>query len=228
VLDRRERILVVDDQQDVTTILARGLRREGYDVTTATDGDRALETLRGWKPDAFVLDVAMPGADGLALCRVVRGERPDAAIVLLAARDGVIDQVAGLDAGADDYLIKPFNLAILAAHLRSVLRRRSPSPELVTAGDVELDAGSRRVRRGPREIALTVTEYRLLLQLVRDAGRVVPKHELIERVWGHATHGDGNVLEVYVGYLRDKLEAGGEARVIHTVRGLGYMFRVAP
>jgi two-component system response regulator MprA len=228
VLDRRERILVVDDQEDVTTILARGLRREGYDVATATDSDRALETLRGWRPDALVLDVAMEGADGLELCRVVRGERPDAAIVLLAAKDGAVDQVTGLDAGADDYLIKPFNLAILAAHLRSVLRRRSRSPELVRAGDVELDAGSRRVRRGPREVALTVTEYRLLLQLIRDVGRVVPKHELIERVWGHAAHGDGNVLEVYVGYLREKLEAGGEARVIHTVRGLGYMFQVAP
>jgi two-component system response regulator MprA len=226
--DRRGRILVVDDDEGVTSILARGLRREGYDVETAPDGDRALETVRGWNPDALVLDVVMPGLDGLTLCRAVRAERPDVGIVLLTAKDGTIDQVAGLDAGADDYLVKPFSLAVLAAHLRSVLRRREPRPETLTESDVEVDTASRRVRRGHREISLTGTEYRLLLQLMREAGNVVPKRELTERVWGYDFEGNVNVLEVYVGYLRDKLEAGGEARVIHTVRGQGYTLRAMP
>lgn len=226
--DRRARILVVDDDDGVTSILARGLRREGYDVATAPDADRALETVRGWKPDALVLDVLMPGRDGLELCRIVRAERPDAGIVLLTAKDGAADQVSGLDAGADDYLIKPFSLAVLAAHLRSVLRRRAPSPEILSEGDLELDTGARRARRGQREITLTSTEYRLLLQLMREAGKIVPKRELTERVWGYDFGGNVNVLEVYVGYLRDKLESAGEARIIHTVRGLGYALRTEP
>jgi two-component system, OmpR family, response regulator MprA len=225
--DRRARILVVDDDDGVTSILARGLRREGYDVATAPDADRALETVRGWKPDALVLDVLMPGTDGLELCRIVRAERPDAGIVLLTAKDSTADQVNGLDAGADDYLVKPFSLAVLAAHLRSVLRRRAPSAELLTESDLELDTGARRVRRGRREIALTRTEYRLLLQLLRQAGAVVAKRELAERVWGYDFGGNLNVLEVYVGYLREKLEAAGEPRLIHTVRGLGYSLHAA-
>jgi two-component system response regulator MprA len=220
--DRRARILVVDDDDGVTSILARGLRREGYDVATASGADLALETVRGWKPDALVLDVLMPGTDGLELCRIVRAERPDAGIVLLTAKDSTADQVSGLDAGADDYLVKPFSLAVLAAHLRSVLRRRAPSPEILTEGDLELDTGARRVHRGRREIELTRTEYRLLLQLLRGAGSVVAKRELAERVWGYDFGGNMNVLEVYVGYLREKLEAAGEPRLIHTVRGLGY------
>lgn len=226
--DRRSRVLVVDDDDGVTSILARGLRREGYDVATADGGDRALETVRGWGPDALVLDVLMPGMDGLTLCRIVRSERPDIGIVLLTAKDGPEDQVSGLDAGADDYLVKPFSLLVLAAHLRSVLRRRAPSPRLFTEGDLELDTGSRRVRRGPREIALTGTEYRLLFQLMHDVGKIVPKRELAERVWGYDFGGNVNVLEVYVGYLRDKLEAAGEPRIIHTVRGLGYALRTEP
>jgi len=223
--ERRGRILVVDDDEGVTSILARGLRREGYDVATALDADRALETVRGWSPDALVLDVVMPGTDGLALCRIVRAERPDVGIVLLTAKDGTLDQVAGLDAGADDYLVKPFSLAILAAHLRSVMRRREPKAELFREGDLQVDMSARRVRRGPRDIALSSTEYRLLLQLVRGAGRVIPKKELTERVWGYDFGGSANVLEVYIGYLRDKLEAAGEPRLIHTVRGAGYTLR---
>jgi two-component system, OmpR family, response regulator MprA len=225
--DRRGRILVVDDDEGVTSILARGLRREGYDVATANDSERALETVRGWRPDALVLDVVMPGMDGLQICRIVRAERPDAGIVLLTAKDAPSDQVAGLDAGADDYMVKPFSITLLAAHLRSVMRRRAPAPEVFRAGDIEVDTAARRVRRGPREISLTNTEYRLLLQLVRVAGSVVPKRELTERVWGPDFGGNGNVLEVYVGYLRDKLEAAGESRVIHTQRGLGYVLRAA-
>ena len=226
--ERRGRILVVDDDEGVTSILSRGLRREGYDVATAPDADRALEAVRGWDPDALVLDVMMPGTDGLQLCRIVRGERPDIGIVLLTAKDATVDQVAGLDAGADDYLVKPFSLVVLAAHLRSVLRRREPRSEVLREGDLEVDVSARRIRRGPRDIALSNTEYRLLLQLVHDAGRVVSKKELTERVWGYDFGGSVNVLEVYIGYLRGKLEAAGEPRLIHTVRGVGYTLRASP
>lgn len=226
--ERRGRILVVDDDEGVTSILSRGLRREGYDVATAPDADRALEAVRGWSPDALVLDVMMPGTDGLQLCRIVRGERPDIGIVLLTAKDATVDQVAGLDAGADDYLVKPFSLLVLAAHLRSVLRRREPRSEVLREGDLEVDVSARRIRRGPRDIALSNTEYRLLLQLVHDAGRVVSKKELTDRVWGYAFGGSVNVLEVYIGYLRGKLEAAGEPRLIHTVRGVGYTLRADP
>jgi two-component system response regulator MprA len=225
--DVRARILVVDDDPGVTSVLERGLRREGYDVATANDGLRALEVVRGWRPDAVVLDVLMPGIDGFEVCRVVRAERRDIGIVLLTAKDASADQVRGLDAGADDYLVKPFSLAVLAAHLRSVLRRRSPEPEVLRIGDLVVDTAARRVLRGTREVVLTRTEYSLLLQLVRDAGRVIPKRELTERVWGYDFAGNLNVLEVYVGYLRDKLEAAGETRLIQTQRGLGYILREA-
>ena len=209
----------------MTSVLERCLRREGYDVTTANDAQRALEVVRGWRPDALVLDVLMPGMDGLALCRAVRGEFPDIAILLLTAKDAAVDQVEGLDSGADDYLVRPFSLAVLAAHMPSVLRRRAPSADVLVVGDLELDTGARRVRRGQRELTLTGTEYRLLLQLMRDAGKVVPKRELTERVWGYDFGGNVNVLEVYVGYLREKLEAAGESRLLHTMRGLGYVLR---
>ena len=224
--DIRARVLVVDDDPGVTSVLERGLRREGYDVATANEGVRALEVVRGWRPDAVVLDVLMPGIDGFEVCRLIRAERPDIAIVLLTARDASADQVHGLDAGADDYLVKPFSLAVLAAHLRSVLRRRSREPEVLRVGDLELDTAARRVLRGAREIVLTRTEYSLLLQLMREAGKVIPKRELTERVWGYDFAGNVNVLEVYVGYLRDKLEAAGETRLIQTQRGLGYVLRV--
>ncbi len=223
--DALSRVLVVDDDDGVTSVLARGLRRDGYEVTSAPDAQRALELVRGWRPDALVLDVMMPGMDGLALCRAVRAERPDVGILLLTAKDASADQVRGLDAGADDYLVKPFSLPVLAAHLRSVLRRRAPSPEVLRVGDLELDTGARRVKRGGREIELTRTEYRLLQQLMREADRIVAKRDLTERVWGYDFDGNVNVLEVYVGYLREKLEAGGERRVIHTMRGLGYVLR---
>ncbi len=221
----RGRVLVVDDDPGVTSVLERGLRREGYDVASACDGERALELVRGWRPDAVVLDILMPGIDGFDVCRLVRAERPDVAILLLTAKDASADQVRGLDAGADDYLVKPFSLAVLGAHLRSVLRRRSPEPEVLRVADLELDTAARRVLRGPREIVLTRTEYGLLLQLMRDAGKVIPKRELTERVWGYDFAGNVNVLEVYVGYLRDKLEAAGESRLIQTQRGLGYVLR---
>ena len=220
-------MLVVDDDEGVTSVVARALIREGYDVRTASDGDRAVQVAREWGPDAMVLDVRMPGTDGLAVCRHVRTERPDTGILLLTAKDGQVDQIVGLDAGADDYLVKPFSLQVLAAHLRAVLRRREPAPEILRVADLEVDVSARTARRGVRLMALTATEFKMLLHLARDAGEVIPKAELTRRVWGYDFDGNENVCEVYVGYLRQKLEAGGEPRLIHTLRGAGYSLRNA-
>jgi two-component system response regulator MprA len=225
--DRAPRVLVADDDEGVTSVVARTLVREGYEVRTAPNGDSALRSLREWRPDAVVLDVLMPGTDGLAVCRRIRSERPDLGILMLTARDGANDQIVGLDAGADDYLVKPFSLQVLAAHLRAVLRRREPSPEVLRVADLELDTGSHDASRGQRRFTLTSTEYRLLLHLMREAGQVIPKADLTRRVWGYDFEGNENVCEVYVGYLRQKLEAGGEPRLIHTLRGAGYTLREA-
>ena len=222
---RAPRVLVADDDDGVTSVLARTLTREGYEVRTAPDGVLALRSIREWRPDAIVLDVLMAGTDGLAVCRQIRGEQPDLGILMLTAKDAASDQIVGLDAGADDYLVKPFSLQVLAAHLRAVLRRREPSPEVLRVADLELDTGSHDARRGERRFALTSTEYRLLLHLMREAGQVIPKSDLTRRVWGYDFEGNENVCEVYVGYLRQKLEAGGEPRLIHTLRGAGYTLR---
>ncbi len=226
--DRPIRVLVADDDPGVTSVVARTLAREGYAVRTCEDGERALHEARAWAPDAAILDVLMPGLDGVTLCGRLRGERPDLSILMLTARDGTLDHIAGLDAGADDYLVKPFSPPVLLAHLRAVLRRREPSPETLRYADLCLDTATRRARRGAREIALTATEYKVLLHLLRSAGQVVPKATLTERVWGYGFEGDDNVLEVYVRYLRTKLEAGGEPRLIQTLRGAGYALAERP
>lgn len=223
--ERRVRVLIADDDEGVTSVVARALTREGYDVRTAADGASALVAAREWRPDALVLDVMMPVIDGLAVCRQIRGEQPDLGVLMLTAKDAAGDQIVGLDAGADDYLVKPFSLQVLAAHLRAVLRRREASPEVLRVADLELDTGTRSAHRGPRPIALTSTEYKLLLHLMREAGRVIPKSDLTHRVWGYDFEGNDNVCEVYVGYLRQKLEAGSEPRLIHTLRGAGYTLR---
>jgi two-component system response regulator MprA len=223
--ERAPRVLVADDDEGVTSVVARTLKREGYEVRTAPDGDEALRSVREWRPDAIVLDVLMPGTDGLAVCRQIRSERPDLGILMLTAKDGASDQIVGLYAGADDYLVKPVSLEVLAAHLRAVLRRREPAPEVLRVADLELDTGRHAARRGERRFALTWTEYRLLLHLMREAGQVIAKADLTRRVWGYDFEGNENVCEVYVGYLRQKLEAGGEPRLIHTLRGAGYTLR---
>jgi two-component system response regulator MprA len=225
--ETRAKVLVVDDDEGVTSVVERALRREGYDVAIANDADAALATVLEFHPDAVVLDIVMPGTDGMTLCRRLRTERPEVGILMVTAKDAATDQISGLDAGADDYLVKPFSLQVLAARLRAVLRRRQPSPEILSAGDLELDTASRRAKRRGREIDLTATEYRLLSQLMRDAGKPIPKRELTQRVWGYDFEGNDNVLEVYIGYLRSKLEAQGEPRVIHTLRGVGYELRPA-
>lgn len=223
------KILVVDDEEAVRESLRRALQLEGYDVELASDGAEALDLLAAEpaQPDAIVLDVLMPRLDGLEVARELRREGNSVPILMLTARAAVDDRVAGLDAGADDYLVKPFSLQVLAAHLRAVLRRREPSPEVLRVADLELDTGSHDASRGERRFALTSTEYRLLLHLMREAGQVIPKAALTRRVWGYDFEGNENVCEVYVGYLRQKLEAGGEPRLIHTLRGAGYTLRDA-
>jgi two-component system response regulator MprA len=221
------RILVVDDELPVRTALERALRLEGYDVELATDGVEALERHRHAKPDALVLDVLMPRMDGIAVSTQLRARGDRTPILLLTARDAVADRVAGLDAGADDYLVKPFVLEELLARLRALLRRNGASAGngTLTFRDLSLDAGTRQVRRGPRSIELTRTEFLLLELFLLNPRRVLTRALIFERVWGYDFGPSSNALEVYVGYLRRKLERDGEPRLIQTVRGVGYVLR---
>ncbi len=223
---RVARVLVVDDDENVTNMLRRALSFEGYTVTTARDGNDALRKALEFAPDLVVLDVMLPGIDGIEVCRRLRAGDPQIAILMLTAKDAPADQVTGLDAGADDYLVKPFTLEVLTARVRAQLRRKQPSEvELLRFADLVLDTGTRSARRGGREIALTTTEYELLLQFMRHPRQVLEKEQLTEKIWGYDFGGNYNVLEVYVRYLRQKLEAAGEPRLIHTLRGAGYVLR---
>jgi two-component system response regulator MprA len=223
------RILVVDDELAVRTALERALRLEGYEVDLASDGVEALDRLPEIHPDAIVLDVFMPRMDGIAVSTQLRARGDRVPILLLTAGDDVADRVAGLDAGADDYLVKPFVLEELLARLRALLRRNGASPGNGTLAfaDLSLDAGTREVRRGPRSIELTRTEFRLLELFLLNPRQVLARAQIFERVWGYDFGPSSNALEVYVGYLRRKLEREGEPRVIHTVRGVGYVLREA-
>ena len=223
---RPARILVVDDDESVTNMLRRALSFDGYAVATARDGAEGLRKALEWAPELVVLDVMMPGIDGLEVCRRLRAGDPGLAILMLTAKDAASDEILGLDAGADDYLVKPFTLEVLAAHLRALLRRKEPTEsEILRFADLSLDTGTRTARRGDREIHLTTTEYELLMQLLRHPRQVLEKEQLTEKVWGYDFGGNYNVLEVYVRYLRQKLEAEGEVRLIHTLRGAGYVLR---
>lgn len=220
------RILVVDDDPGVLSVLRRSFARAGLAVETATDGEEALRRAREHRPDVVVLDVLMPGIDGVEVCRRLRRSDADLAILMLTAKDRARDQVVGLDAGADDYVLKPFTLDVLGARVRALLRRRElPPGEVLRYGDLALDTGSRVARRAGREIHLTTTEYRLLEELVRHPEQVLSKEHLTDRVWGYDFEGNYNVVEVYIRYLRQKLEADGLPRLVHTVRGAGYVLR---
>jgi two-component system response regulator MprA len=229
------RILVVDDDRAVRESLRRSLQFNGYQVEVASDGQQALDTISGSRPDAMVLDVMMPRLDGLQVCRQLRSSGDDLPILVLTARDLVSDRVAGLDAGADDYLPKPFALEELLARLRALLRRTAADaaaaekaePSLKFA-DLELDPGTREVRRGDRSMSLTRTEFSLLELLLTHPKQVLTRSRILEEVWGYDFPTSGNALEVYVGYLRRKTEAAGEPRLIHTVRGVGYVLRETP
>ena len=215
-----ERILVVDDDAPVRRMLARTLEAEGHEVTTVADGGRALAEVERAAPDAVILDVAMPGMDGLAVCRRLREKGLAAPILLLTARDSVSDRVHGLDAGADDYLVKPFALPELTARLRALARRGGAGAEQLAAADLVLDLSRRVVTREGREIELTAREAALLELLMRHPRSVVSRQMAIDSVWDEAV--SDNVVDTYVGYLRRKL---GEPAVIHTVRGVGFTLR---
>ena len=218
------RLLVVDDDPALSRTLRRALGVEGYDVECAPDGAEALERLAADRYDAVVLDVNMPRVDGLAVCRSMRSRRDRTPVLMLTARDQVGDRVAGLDAGADDYLVKPFALDELNARVRALLRRANGDDhaERLSYLDLTLDLASARAHRGERPLELTRTEQRLLELLLRNPDQVLPRDMIYERVWGHDISATSNSLDVYVGYLRRKTEEGGEPRLIHTVRGVGF------
>ncbi len=226
------RILVVDDDRAVRESLRRSLSFNGYSVDLAEDGVEALEAITNDRPDAVILDVMMPRMDGLEVCRQLRSTGDDLPILVLTARDSVSERVGGLDAGADDYLPKPFALEELLARLRALLRRTGPEESsesaVMTFADLTLDPGTREVHRGKRPISLTRTEFALLEMLIANPRRVLTRSRILEEVWGFDFPTSGNALEVYVGYLRRKTEAEGEPRLIHTVRGVGYVLRETP
>ena len=217
---------MVDDEPAVRTALQRALRLDGYDVELAADGAEALAALSTASRDAVLLDVLMPGVDGLEVCRRLRRRGDHTPVLMLTARDGVADRVAGLDAGADDYLVKPFHLDELLARVRALLRRSGvTSGTVLRLADLSLDPVAHEVRRGGRLIELTRTEFLLLELLLVNARQVLNREVIFDRIWGYDFGPASNCLEVYVRYLRRKTEAGGEPRLIHTVRGVGYVLR---
>ncbi|NEA54974.1 response regulator transcription factor [Streptomyces sp. SID13666] len=219
------RILVVDDEPEVRAAVEDGLTVEGYAVRGAADGLAALSEVAAWEPDAIVLDVMMPVLDGLAVCRRLRGLGDRTPVLVLTALDSVSERVDGLDAGADDYLVKPFALDELLARLRALLRRAASGggeePELSYA-DLVVQPVTRTGSRGGRPLEFSRTEFALLELLMRHPGQALPREVILERVWGHDFGPDSNSLAVYIGYLRRKLEAGGEPRLVQTVHGVGY------
>ncbi|MFT3659896.1 MAG: response regulator transcription factor [Gordonia sp. (in: high G+C Gram-positive bacteria)] len=223
------RILVVDDDRAVRESLRRSLTFNGYTVETASDGLEALEKVVADRPELIVLDVMMPRLDGLEVCRRLRSAGDDLPILVLTARDSVSERVSGLDAGADDYLPKPFAMEELLARLRALSRRTAREDDLdseaISFEDLTLDPVTREVTRGERQISLTRTEFALLEMLMNNPRRVLTRSRILEEVWGYDFPTSGNALEVYIGYLRRKTEADGESRLIHTVRGVGYVLR---
>jgi two-component system response regulator MprA len=221
------KILVVDDERAVRESLRRALELEGYEIELAADGSEALYRLEGSEePDAMILDVLMPGVDGLEVCRRLRGSGSKLPVLMLTARTEVEDRVAGLDAGADDYVTKPFALEELLARVRALLRRTTDEEgDVVRFANLELDPTTREVTRGGRPIELTRTEFSLLELFMRNPRQVLTRTIIFERVWGYDFGYASNSLDVYIGYLRRKTEADGEPRLIHTVRGVGYALR---
>lgn len=225
-------ILVVDDEPAVRDSLHRSLVFNGYEVTTADDGEQALRSLTSMHADAVVLDIMMPRLDGLATCRALRAAGNNVPVLMLTAREDVDSRVAGLDAGADDYLPKPFALDELLARLRALLRRATPddgdTDQPLQLADLTLDPVTRDVQRSGRTIRLTRTEFSLLELLLRNPRRVLSRERILDEVWGYDFPTTANSLEVYIGYLRRKTEADGEPRLVHTVRGVGYVARADP
>ncbi|HEY1523065.1 MAG TPA: response regulator transcription factor [Solirubrobacteraceae bacterium] len=221
------RVLVVDDEPAVRRALERALSLESYDVALAADGQEALDELAGAPADAVILDIAMPGVDGLEVCRRLRKAGDRTPVLMLTARDAIDDRVNGLDAGADDYLVKPFALRELQARLRALLRRTGEDgdSDALRFGDLVLDPQAHEVHRGDRPVELTKTEFLLLELFLRHPRHVLTRSQIFEYVWGYDFGPTSNALGVYMGYLRRKTEAGGEPRLLHTVRGVGYILR---
>lgn len=222
------RVMVVDDEPAVRSSIERALKLEGYEVVTAPDGGEALRELAMAPPDAMVLDVLMPEVDGLEVCRRMRGAGDRTPVLMLTARDAISDRVDGLDAGADDYLVKPFALEELLARLRALMRRAEPEgsdSSVLEFGDLMLEPASREVKRGTREIELTKTEFSLLKLFLNHPRQVLTRTQIFEAVWDYDFGPSSNTLEVYVGYLRRKTESDGEPRLIHTIRGVGYVLK---
>jgi two-component system response regulator MprA len=223
------RVLIVDDEPAVRAALDRALRLDGYDVALAADGREALDRLADTRQDAVILDVAMPGIDGLEVCRRLRDAGDRTPVLMLTARDAVDDRVAGLDAGADDYLVKPFALKELKARLRALLRRAdgagADDGSVLRFADLTLDRGAWEARRGSRVLELSRTEFQLLALFLEHPKQVLTRSQIFERVWGYDFGSSSNSLGVYMGYLRRKTEEGGESRLLHTVRGVGYVLR---
>ncbi|WP_308206031.1 response regulator transcription factor [Actinoallomurus spadix] len=222
------RVLVVDDEPSLAEVLASVLRFEGWEVMTAGAGAEAVKAGRDFRPDAVLLDVMLPDFDGLEVMRRLRTDNPDVCVLFLTARDAVEDRVAGITAGGDDYVTKPFSLEEVLARLRGLLRRsglaRAQGGEALAVGDLTLDEGSREVRRGGDLIELTATEFELLRYFMRNPRRVLSKPQILDRVWNYDFGGQAHVVELYVSYLRKKIDAGREP-MIHTVRGVGYVLR---
>ena len=223
------RLLVVDDEPNIRELLSASLRYAGFEVATAADGQQALALAASFRPDLLVLDVMMPGLDGFAVVRRLRESGRHTPVLFLTARDGVADRIAGLTAGGDDYVTKPFSLEEVAARLRGLLRRTSRAVAddgLLVVGDLTLDEESHEVTRGGDDIRLTATEFELLRYLMRNPRRVLSKAQILDRVWQYDFGGQGNVVELYISYLRRKIDRGREP-MIHTLRGAGYMIKPA-
>jgi DNA-binding response OmpR family regulator len=225
--DRQARVLVVEDDDAIAQVLQRSLRMEGYEVRVAGDGITALDLAHGFLPDLVILDLGLPKLDGIEVAKALRSSDDDVPILVLTARDAVESRVEGLDAGADDYLIKPFERQELLARLRALLRRRPPRGQAsLTVGDLKLNPDTHEVARGERTIDLTQREFELLEYLMRNERIVISRQRLLDEVWGYDPFSMTNTIEVFVSNLRRKLEASGEPRLLHTIRGAGYVLRV--
>jgi two-component system response regulator MprA len=223
-----QHILVIDDDPAVTSVLRRGLTYEGFAVDVAASGEEGLAVVRDHPPALIILDIMMPGMDGLEVLRRLRAAGDSIPVLMLTAKDAPQDEVAGLQQGADDYVVKPFTFEVLLARIQALLRRQETGhPSLLRYADLQLDSGTRQALRGQREIDLTDTEYRLLALLLEHPRQVLTREVLMDRVWGYDFGGDTNVLETYIKQLRQKIEADGEPRLIHTVRRVGYVLREA-
>lgn len=220
------RILVIDDDPAVTSVLRRGLSYEGYTVAIAADGASGLATARETPPDLVVLDVMMPGLDGLEVLQRLRAADAALPVLMLTGKDAPADQVRGLETGADDYMVKPFSFEVLLAHIRALLRRReAEQPQVLRYADLMLEPARHTVTRGERPVTLTSLEFKLLHEFLRHPEQVLPKELLLDRVWGYDFGGNANIVEVYIKLLRQKLESADEPRLLHTIRGAGYVLR---